>query len=153
MSSSYLGSPYSPHAQSVRGFSRSCHGPRCHSESDYPTRGGMSHRCCGFLLPVASQHNQVDPEREWFLPRHQRPAKPSLAIEKTRAATSRTYAVHTLPFHSLNSASFRGTPCGGGKHRDLPHLARTISLSVHQASKYKYAAWLKRNLGVDELYI
>ena len=53
--------------------------------------------------------------------------------------------------HTYQTERFRGFFRGVTAPMASVTLVRTISFSVYQKSKYTYAAWLKRNFGLDPL--
>ena len=53
--------------------------------------------------------------------------------------------------HTYQTEKFKGFFRGVTAPMASVTLVRTISFSVYQKSKYTYAAWIKRNFGVDPL--
>ncbi|TVY84398.1 putative mitochondrial carrier [Lachnellula suecica] len=70
---------------------------------------------------------------------------------KTRMQTYKYTSFTDCVRHTYQTERFRGFFRGVAAPMVSVTLVRTISFSVYQKSKYTYAAWFKRNFGLDPL--
>jgi hypothetical protein len=70
---------------------------------------------------------------------------------KTRMQTYKYDNFTDCVRHTYQTEKYRGFFRGVTAPMASVTLVRTISFSVYQKSKYTYAAWFKRNFGIDPL--
>ena len=70
---------------------------------------------------------------------------------KTRMQTYKYNNFTDCVRHTYQTEKYKGFFRGVTAPMASVTLVRTISFSVYQKSKYTYAAWLKRNMGIDPL--
>ncbi|TAQ88086.1 hypothetical protein B7494_g3612 [Chlorociboria aeruginascens] len=103
----------------------------------------------GSNIPPASS-GQV---RKKWVKRYRTEVAASFPLDsvKTRMQTYRYDNFTDCVRHTYQTEKFRGFFRGVTAPMASVTLVRTISFSVYQRSKYTYAAWFKRNFGIDPL--
>jgi hypothetical protein len=103
--------------------------------------------CQQYLINFRSGMLQIPPICLIASKLHQFP----LDSVKTRMQTYKYDNFTDCVRHTYQTEKYRGFFRGVTAPMASVTLVRTISFSVYQKSKYTYAAWFKRNFGIDPL--